>query len=76
MPSTHPNATRITMSAILGPTPGSAISPSIVDGIAPPCSSLIVRVASLMKRTLLLWKPTARISSSSASSDVARMLST
>mmetsp|Transcript_10572 Transcript_10572/g.42728 ORF Transcript_10572/g.42728 Transcript_10572/m.42728 type:complete len:254 (+) Transcript_10572:587-1348(+) len=76
MPAQTPVLTRSTMSAILGPTPGSAQSPSTVSGTRPACSSRMRRVVSLMYLSLLLWKPTLRMRSWNASSGVARTFST
>jgi len=73
MPTILSKQTLRQMSAIFGPTPGSAVSASSVSGTVESCSSTRRRVVALMNFTLLLWKPTARISSSSSSSGVARM---
>mmetsp|Transcript_7149 Transcript_7149/g.20715 ORF Transcript_7149/g.20715 Transcript_7149/m.20715 type:complete len:210 (-) Transcript_7149:230-859(-) len=76
MPSHFPKATLRRMIAILGPTPGSLRTSSMLEGTRPPCWSAIMRVASLMYFTLLLKKPTLRMSSRRSSSEVARTLDT
>lgn len=75
MPSTRPHAVGRTRCAILGPTPGNATRPSKVSGISPSHSSRQMAAACLRYLVLLLWNPTAHISSFSFAGSTASIFS-
>src|SRR6266568_4795521 len=54
--------------AVLRPTPGKAVSASMVSGTFPPCSSAIARIAPRMLLVLLRKKPVDLIAFSNSAS--------
>ena len=64
MPTAVLNALPRTTLAVLRPTPGSAVSSSIVRGTSPPCFSMIAFDAAITAFALLRKKPVWRTSRS------------